>query len=391
MKAIKNVLKWTLYAFLLFLLYVIICLIHGTLTDFQPAEKLPLEIAGNNDNRVITNPNLSFLNWNIGYAGLGAKSNFFYDDGNPFFFSNGKMVRSPEAFVKENIAGIANFIKENKTDFVLLQEVDKNSKRSYYINQHETYWQQLPDYTASFAVNYKVDRVVIPVCEPWDVMGKMESGLSSYSKYKAAHSTRYQFPGSYGWPDYIFHLDRCLSVQRYPTAHPEGKELIVVNTHNSAYDGGTLKAQEMEYFKTLILEEYEKGNYVIVGGDFNQTPPEVAADAAGKAINVPIPPETYHPANIDADFMPEGWQWAFDISVPTNRNMVDALDYGKTTVTLVDFYLVSPNVTVKKVEGKNLKFANSDHNPVLLDVELQGFPVPALDSMMTDSIPAMEQ
>lgn len=371
MKILKKILKWTALSFTLFLFYVIICLLHGTATDYQPKEITELEIQEGISSDTIKNHQLSFLNWNIGYAGLGAKSNFFYDNGNPFFFSGGKMVCSPLTYVKDNILGIAEFIRQQKADFVLLQEVDQNSQRSYFINQHETYLKELPNYSSSFAPNYKVERVVIPVAEPWNVMGKMDSGLSSYSKYKASKSFRYQFPGSYGWPDYIFHLDRCLSVQRYPTIHPDKKELIVVNTHNSAYDGGKLKEDEMTYFRAFVLKEYQKGNYVIVGGDWNQTPPGITFDAVGKSIGIPTD-SSYFAANISEDFMPEGWQWAYDPTVPTNRCVIDTLEYGKTSVTLVDYYLVSPNVKVNKVESKNLKFKNSDHNPVLLEVELMG-------------------
>ncbi|CAA6829047.1 MAG: Unknown protein [uncultured Aureispira sp.] len=383
MKIFTKVLKWTFLAFALFLTYVIICLLHGTATDYQPQEVLELPLPKENKPDTIKAGPLRFLNWNVGYGGLGASSNFFYDNGNPFFFSGGKMVRSPKAAVEANIQGIADFIAQEKADFVLLQEVDRNSKRSYYINQHERYLEQLPNYSNSFAPNYKVERVVIPVAEPWHVMGKMESGLSSYSKYKSNQSTRYQFPGSYGWPDYIFHLDRCLSVQHYPTIHPEGKELVVINTHNSAYDGGKLKDDEMAYFKQLVLQEYEQGNYIVVGGDWNQTPPGISSDAVEKSLGLPTS-KAFYPANIASDFMPEGWQWVYDLTSPTNRSMIDVLDYGKTTVTLVDFYLVSPNVRVKKIEGKNLKFKNSDHNPILLEIELIGLELP-LDPLLIDS------
>jgi len=372
MDLIKKITRWVLGAVLLFLLYVVICLVHGTLTDYQPEAVIPLETVQSTTQPTINTSRLSFLNWNIGYGGLGAKSNFFYDATGSFFFSGDKMVRSTEEIVQENIAGIRQFIEKHPADFIMLQEVDRNSKRSYYIDQHEHYLEKLPNYSHSFALNYKVGRVVIPVCEPWDVMGKMESGLSSFSKYQATKSTRYQYPGAYGWPDYIFHLDRCMLVQRYATHHPDGKELIVVNTHNSAYDGGVLKEQEMQLIKTFITTEYEKGNYVVVGGDWNQTPPNTPTDIANKAIGVP---ENYRslPPNIPNTFMPEDWQWVFDPKVPTNRDMTNLLDYGKTSVSLIDYYLVSPNITVLSVKGENLKFANSDHNPILMDIELQGF------------------
>lgn len=382
MKKFKKILKWSFIAALLFLLYVAICIGHGTLTDYQPEEKIVLEIDSKPSvENIIPNGRLRFLNWNIGYGGLGAKSNFFYDNGNPFFFSGGKMVRSPREYVDENIAGIVKFLKEHPADFVLLQEVDKNSKRSYYINQHELYGKELGNYSSTFAVNYWVQRVVVPVCEPWNVLGKAESGLSTYSKYQPQEAIRYQFPGSCPWPDYIFQLDRCMAVHRYKTKLPDNKELIVINTHNSAYDDGSMKRQEMAYLKTFILEEYKKGNYIVVGGDWNQTPPGVPFDIAGKAVGIPTD-SSYHAISIATDFMPADWQWAFDPTVPTNRNLIDILDYGKTAVALIDYYLVSPNIEIIKVEGKNLKFAHSDHQPVLLEIQLKGLE-PSVDSLST--------
>ena len=66
--------------------------------------------------------------------------------------------------------------------------------------------------------------------------------------------------------------------------------------------------------------------------------------------------------------------------------MANVLDYGKTAVSLVDYYLVSPNVSVVKVEGQNLKFENSDHNPVLMEVVLEGLNGIQTDSVLIDSL-----
>ena len=46
-------------------------LFHATLTDFEPPEKTILNIKKNSGNEFITSPTLSFLNWNIGFAGMG--------------------------------------------------------------------------------------------------------------------------------------------------------------------------------------------------------------------------------------------------------------------------------------------------------------------------------
>lgn len=46
------------------------------------------------------------------------------------------------------------------------------------------------------------------------------------------------------------------------------------------------------------------------------------------------------------------------------------VDYKESLKALIDFYLVSPNITIRKVRGMNQNFAYSDHQPVLLEVEL---------------------
>ena len=69
--------------------------------------------------------------------------------------------------------------------------------------------------------------------------------------------------------------------------------------------------------------------------------------------------------------MPEGWTWAFDPSVPTNRKLASSFEADKTFTTLIDFYLVSPNVQVESVEGVDLAFENSDHQPVKLSIQLK--------------------
>ncbi len=354
----------------MFLFYVVMGLFHATLTDFEPPEKTILKIKKNSDNELITSPTLSFLNWNIGFAGMGEKSNFFYDSNQSFFFSNGKMVRSPKAFVDENLKGIIDFIQSNLTDFILLQEVDRSSKRSYYRNQHDLISAGLNGYSQHFAFNYQVARVIIPLFNPWNVLGKVASGLSSYSTFNPISSNRYQYPGKYNWPDYLFHLDRCMSVQRYPTSQISGKELVVINTHNSAYDKGYLKPKEMAYLKTFLLTEYEKGNYVVVGGDWNQNPPGISNDQVSMASGV-LPNISYQPSQIDENFMPKNWKWVFDPLVPTSRSLVDVLDYGITSVALIDYYLISPNIEVIEVKGFNLKFQYSDHNPIMMNIRLE--------------------
>jgi endonuclease/exonuclease/phosphatase family metal-dependent hydrolase len=139
----------------------------------------------------------------------------------------------------------------------------------------------------------------------------------------------------------------------------------VINIHNSAYDDGSLKAQQMVFLQELFLREYAKGNYVIAGGDWNQCPPFFAYDRF-----MPGQGQGYEQQNVNPDLLPADWQWVYDPTVPTNRKVSDPFVKGQTFVTLIDFFLVSPNIRVTKARGIDLGFQFSDHQPVWMEVEL---------------------
>jgi endonuclease/exonuclease/phosphatase family metal-dependent hydrolase len=340
----------------MFGLYVVFMLVYGTITDYKPPQEqtlqtyLPSETLANDS--VYT-----FMLWNIGYGGLGAEADFFYD--------GGSMVRSKRAWVDSYMKGIKDFVASyaEEVDFFLLQEVDSNSKRSYFINQFEEIGKTLPYHSRTFATNYKVRFVPMPLTSV-SPMGKVHSGLASYTKYKVSESVRHQFPGKFEWPKSVFMLDRCFLMQRVPLE--SGKELVVINSHNSAYDDGSLKQAEMNFLREFLLKEYESGNYIVVGADWNQCPPGFPYDYFS-----PDNKDDYYQSNIDADFMPEGWQWVYDKTTPTNRKLAAAFVEGETFVTLIDFYLVSPNIEVLHVEGFNQNFRYSDHQPIKLRIKLQ--------------------
>ena len=353
----KKILKMTLLILspaILFGLYIIGVLIYGSFHDWKPEEKIKIPINPPHANtEVITDSLFTLMTWNIGYGGLGDASDFFYD--------GGKMVRSSKADVDKYIEGIGKVIQQSTSDFVLLQEVDRHSKRSYYTNEYDVFQKKTNNYFGGFALNFNVPFVPKKYFDP---IGHVESGLATFSKYYPSHATRYQFPGEFSWPLRLFNLDRCFLASRYPLAN--GKELIIINTHNSAYDDGSMKKQEMEYLKRFLLNEYSLGNYVIVGGDWNQCPPGFKWDQFFKKEIT-----NEKPITIDNDFMPTNWVWAFDKSIATNRSLTFKYDSESTFTTIIDFYLLSPNIELINVQGKSLGFAYSDHQPVFLTCKLK--------------------
>lgn len=356
--------KLLLALILLVVLYVGGVLLYGTVNDFQPEEIIQIETSQKAKKIIISDTTLRLITWNLGYGGLGAEADFFFDS-QGMLKSGGKMIRPTRDLVDKYIKGEVDFVKNTPADFYLFQEVDFNSKRSYYNNQFQAVANALPDYGAAYAVNYLSDWVPIPLLEPWHAYGRVNAGLATYSRCQPSTSTRYQLPGDYPWPTRIFQLDRCALVQKFPTSF--GRDLVIINIHNSAYDkGGLLKAQQMVYLHDLFEREYAEGNYVIVGGDWNQCPPDFKFDALmpGKA-------GPYTQTNVSKDFMQDsGWQWVANTAVPTNRKVRSPYIPGKTFETVIDFFLVSPNVKFLGVRGIHQGFAFSDHQPVLMEVEL---------------------
>jgi endonuclease/exonuclease/phosphatase family metal-dependent hydrolase len=340
----------------LILLALILCfvlfLVYSTLTYYNPPQKVNLAENSFPDS-IRCDSTLSILTWNIGYAGLGENMDFFYD--------GGKKVRDTKERTQINLDSINHFLKRNSSrSFILVQELDLRSTRSYYINEMDALLAQSA-FNAAFASNYVVRFVPVPPTSP---MGQVNSGILNLSKYTPKSSTRYGYPGKFGWPTRLFNLRRCMLVNRYLTSN--GKEFLLINSHMSAFDDGSLKKQEMQYLKDFVLAEYAKGNYVVVGGDWNQSPPNFPLTKFGENYQS----EAFKLSNIEADFMPISWKWAFDSEAPSNRYLIDHYLPGKTFRCVLDFFLISPNVEVLQNKTYDLHFRNSDHNPTSMSFRL---------------------
>jgi endonuclease/exonuclease/phosphatase family metal-dependent hydrolase len=333
-------------------------IVYALISDYKPAEK---EIISQSDNPSILNDtlNLTLLTWNIGYAGLDRNMDFFKD--------GGTKVITPEDQCQDNIIAIGDFLKMNDTiDFILLQEVDKESKRSYRTDQYQGLSEKLSGHYPFFAKNYDVFFVPAPPAKP---MGKVLSGIAIYSKFIPGSSTRYSLPGDFGFPTQLFYLDRCFMINRYKIEN--GKELVIINTHNEAFDeGGVIRKAQMERLREFVLNEYNSGNYVLVGGDWNQYPPDfIPVFSTNKPFTGTV--GNFNLTGIESDYMPGEWKWIYDPSTPSFRTLITAYDPANTPTSVCDFFLISPNMESISVKCHHLDFKNSDHNPVIIQLKLK--------------------
>ena len=348
----KKVFKYVSFALLAIIGCFALLLLYATISDYKP-EEFELIFKSENPETIDSEKELSLMIWNIGYCGLSAEMDFFYE--------GGKQVRTTETQVKENIGSVGMYLIDNYSiDFFLLQEVDRSSKRSYKDDQVEIFGNLFGKYHKSYAKNYDVFFVPVPPTSP---MGKVNSGLVTMSRYEPESVIRYAFPGNFSWPTKLFMLDRCFMVNRYTVDN--GKELLIINSHNSAFDDGNLRKQQMEYLRAFVLDEYNKGNYIVIGADWNQCPLGINKKFDGYIFDN----DAY--MEIDKEYLPDTWTWLYDNTIPTNRRVKVPYDPEKCAITLIDYYLLSPNVEAIEVKGVDLKFVNSDHNPVKIKVKLK--------------------
>lgn len=347
--------KKILKALLILLLVVVIAvgslLGYLTATEFDPAAVETAEVrhlssvgpmqAGESRTRQI-------LTWNIGYGGLGEGSDFFMDGG-----TNSRSADKPT--VEKYLSGMDAYLSDTLPDFIFLQEVDVDSARTFSIDERDYFlWGD-----TVHALNYSCPFVPIP----WPPIGRVNSGLFTASQKTIDHAERIALPCPFSWPLSIANLKRCLLVSYVPIEGSDS-QIVLVNLHLEAYDDGEGKIAQTRQLMDFLQSEYDKGNYVIAGGDFNQIFP-------GSLEVYPNTHPKWEPGVLEEASLPEGFSYVYDLSSPTCRLLNQPYDPSDTVNTqyyVIDGFIVSPNVQVDSVESVDLGFENSDHNPVLMTV-----------------------
>ena len=353
---ILKILKVILIVILVLILLVAGLVVFLSVTEYKPADRETITVSGNADTVIPTGEKIKILSWNVGYCALGDNADFFMD--------GGKMVNTAtKERVEENLDAVISFIKSESPSLILIQEADVSSDRSHHINETESIRDAFNGYSSTFAYNFKVAYLPYPI----PPMGNIGSGVLTLSSYRIDSAERIQLPIPFKWPVSMLNLKRCLDVNRIPVEGSD-KELVIINLHLEAYDDGEGKVLQTAALKTILEEEYAKGNYVIAGGDFNQIFSSEDTEQY-KALE-----GKWAPGIIDVSSFDEGWQFLMDERVPSCRSLDQPLkgaDLNTFQFYLIDGFIVSENVKVNSLETKDLGFVNSDHNPVVMEFTLE--------------------
>ncbi|MFQ9514852.1 MAG: endonuclease/exonuclease/phosphatase family protein [Eubacterium sp.] len=319
----------------------------------------PSEQSMNYDNSMVkTGTEYIIGTYNVGFGAYLPDYSFFMDGGT-----------ESRCYSKESAANTINDAAKlaisYKPDFMMFQEVDRNSTRSYHVNQEEMMNKVFSPYYESFAVNYDSAYLFYPFRKP---IGKSYSGLSLYSKYEITDSIRRSLPISTGFSKFL-DLDRCYSISRVNVEN--GKELVLFTVHLSAYgNSDKIRQGQLDMLFGDMKKEVDEGNYVVCGGDFNH---DLKADESEtencESWAFPFPRSQ----------MPEGLGFAMDkLSEDEIKDMPESsrnadMEYipGKTYVVTLDGFIISDNIEMTEYEIKDTGYQYSDHQPVIMKFVLK--------------------
>lgn len=294
------------------------------------------------------------VSYNVGFGAYSPDFTFFMDGGTE---SHGRSAQA----VRANLNGAVEAIQGLDPDLILLQEVDVSGTRGCDVDQLAMVREAFGGaFWSTFAQNNDNPYFLWPPLDPY---GSSVSGLTTLSRFPVASAVRRQLPIETGVMKLV-DLDRCYAVHRLPV--DGGRELVLYNIHLSAYTSdGTIAEEQLKMLFADMLAEYEAGNWVVGGGDFNK-------DLLGNSdeiFGISGPAYTWAQP-IPEELVPE------DLAILAPLDEADPVascrnadrPYGPDSyLVTVDGFIVSDNVSVSASRVADTGFQWSDHNPVYLD------------------------
>ena len=359
-KVLKKVLVSVLSVVLAVVLVVVGYLVYVIASYSRIEDNLVLDVKHiSRTDKLEMGVQYTIVTQNLGFGAYTADFTFFMDGGTE------SRARSKESVI-DCITQGANKAKSFNPNFVLFQEVDTDSTRSFHVNQQTMLTDSFEDYSAAFAVNYHSAYLMYPILKPH---GKSNSGILTLSDYNINSSIRRSLPISTSLSKFL-DLDRCYSVSRVSVEN--GKELVIYNVHLSAYGGSPeIRTAQMTMLFEDMQHEYELGNYCVCGGDFNHDFTGDSTQALNGGGSVDYGWAQPFPEDLLANYpnISRALDYTSGIIEPTCRNC--DIPYGPDNFTIiVDGFLVSDNVIVTYLKNVQTEFVYSDHSPVVMTFEL---------------------
>ncbi len=295
----------------------------------------------NTDKTTPAGPKINVTTWNIGFAALGAKADLFIDGG-----SSVRALSRDELTQAARVIGDKLVAKD--ADIVLLQENASACFMTRGVDVYGGLQRKLSAYASCFWSDFRTFLVPQPF--------NFRHGITTFTKLSVAECITLETPQD---PLYYYgFLKKYYGgiVQKYPIKG-HGAAWVVINIHLSAFDAAARKDQ-LAVLMDYAEQEYRFGNHVVIGGDWNMRLLPV------EFLHNPPKDDLFDVFDFPHDTLPNGWVLAADDCTATLRSMNAAFVEGQTYTSIVDGFMVSPNVRIEALKTDDLGFEHTDHHPV---------------------------
>jgi endonuclease/exonuclease/phosphatase family metal-dependent hydrolase len=294
---------------------------------------------------------LSILTWNLGYAGLGKDADFIADGGTHLRSAN-------KAQVEVNLAGIRQVLSGFDADLFLIQEVAGPGLLTRGVDVVGGLRQELAGSRSAYSADVKT-KFLPPA---WS----LDHGIATFARVEARPTEIVPLPEE---PTRIAWILPRLYHAQVTRLMLGGQPFVVINIHLSAFDERANTRQlQVDAILGFAKAQFDAGAGVVIGGDWNL----VLADTTFPHTTEAKYLSWVHPFPMKA--LPAGWRIAADPTRPTVRTNERSYHAGENYTTIIDGFIVSPNVEVRSVATTSLGFEHSDHQPVLGRFARRGAP-----------------
>ena len=227
------------------------------------AEFPPLEAAESGQARRLSDgrrrgDGLTVMSWNIKFG--GGRLDFFFD-------GHDDRVHMSEQEVLENLAGVCEKIEQVDPDVVLLQEVDRCSRRVAGVDQFQWVLDHTPLNFGVYASQWRARYL------PAYGLGPVDMGNCILSRFPLHDGLRQSLPQSQVQAPVVryFYLKRHLLTASVEI--PGARPLQVVNLHAEAFSSDDIKRVQLQRFVAELDRIDAAGGVFVAGGDLNTLPP----------------------------------------------------------------------------------------------------------------------
>lgn len=198
------------------------------------------------------------MSWNIRF-GIG-RADWFGD-------ACEKNTIYGKTLVLQNLKSIVGHIRTVSPDILMVQECDRNSKRTEYTDEINYILNSTDFNHAYYAPAWQSQFI------PSHGLGKMDMGIVIFSKWPLDNAERISLPQREDQSALVnyFYINYCML--KGTLSLPGYKPLVLFNLHSLAFTTDDSKKKHYEKIKSEFDKVNNAGMAFACGGDFNTLPP----------------------------------------------------------------------------------------------------------------------